>query len=132
MKHHISYLVVALTFAFVAGCSSDSDGSRGPQETAIAGTAEILCDKEVYDLMQTSKRLYDKMHPDADVTLTPVSAQELAGELLSHDARGVVMARDWNAAEDSVVMKQKGEEGYPRTLIARDALVFLRRPRFPT
>lgn len=133
MKTPGKSLAVAFIMVMIVGsaCEPQSKSNGEPIETALEGTAEILCDEEVFNLMQASKELYDKLHPKADVTIRAVSAQEASAELLAHEARGIVIARGWSQAEDSVAKKIKGEDGYPRTQIARDALVFYAGKGFP-
>ena len=131
MKHHILVASVAVGFLLLTACAPSSEKSGTPQETAIEGTAEILCDEEIIDLFAASKALYDKANPKASITLTPINAFDGAAALLRHDARALVMARDWTPEEDTIVGADRGNEGFPRTLIARDALVFFAAKDFP-
>ncbi len=112
------------------GCTQKQQTGE-PQETALSGTAEILCDQEIIDLLAPAKRIYDSVHPDANVTLLPTLADAATFELLRHQARGIVIARDWLPDEAAYVLETKGAEGYLRSLIARDALVFYASKQFP-
>jgi len=124
--------LAALATLTLSSCTQRTpEGDPSEYETALRGTAEILCDEQIYDLMLPVKALYDSVHPDANVTLTPVDAQFAANELIDHKARGIVIAREWLPSEDSMVASGEGEGGFPRTLLARDALVFFTSPDFP-
>lgn len=112
-------------------CTRQNSGGGEPSETAIRGTVEIVCDEQIIDLMRPGKILYDSVHPDAHVTLSPRNALDAADALIRHDARAIVLARDWLPEEDSIIKNDKGPEGYPRTMVARDALVFFTSKRFP-
>lgn len=126
----IMFWLAAVAVVLVA-CGPDGSQSGKPAETAVEGTAEILCDEEVFDLLAPAKALYDKANPKASITLTRMNAFDAAATLLRHDARAIVIARDWTAEEDTIVKTDRGADGFPRTLIARDALVFYTAKSFP-
>ncbi len=127
-------LLLGVVLATVVSCttkSERSDGTPEDYETAIRGTVEIHVDEEILPLLLPAKELYDEAHPDARVTLVPRSALELADDMIEHRIRGAVMARQWLPAEDTAVRDDRGGEGFPTTMIARDALVFYAAIDFP-
>lgn len=118
----------------VTACTPSAEqrsGSPEDYETAIRGTTEIHVDAEILDLLAPAKELYDEAHPDANVTLVARPALEIADDMLEHRIRGAVLARDWLPSEDSTVQQDRGDEGFPTTMIAKDALVFYTSPSFP-
>jgi hypothetical protein len=117
--------------SFFANACAQETRDKKPSETAIRGSVEILCDEQIIDLMGPSKILYDSVHPDAHVTLTPINALDATDALIRHDARAIIVGRDWLPEEDTIIKNDKGLEGYPRTMVARDALVFFASKKFP-
>lgn len=131
MMTRILFLASCATLLIVASCSTDSPREGAPAETALRGTVEIYVDDQVYDVLLAAKSLYDAAHPDAHVTLVPRSALAIADDMIEHRIRGAVLARTWLPEEDSVVLRDRGADGFPRSLIARDALVFYASHDFP-
>jgi ABC-type phosphate transport system substrate-binding protein len=130
MKTLASIIVAGLVVG-MAACGNPSKQTGDAPETAISGTAEVLCDQEILGLMMQVKQHYDSANPKANLTLKPISAEDAVLQLFSHAARGIVIARDWSPAEAEDAKAEKGAEGYPRTMIARDALVFYTNKAFP-
>ncbi|MBI2793555.1 MAG: substrate-binding domain-containing protein [Ignavibacteria bacterium] len=130
MRLRTAFSIVASSL-FVYACAQETTTDNKPSETAIRGSVEILCDEQIVDLMGPSKILYDSVHPDAHVTLTPINALDAADALIRHDARAIVIGRDWIPEEDTIIKNDKGLEGYPRSMVARDALVFFASKKFP-
>jgi ABC-type phosphate transport system substrate-binding protein len=128
LTFHIALIFVVI----VSACTTDRhDGDPSDYETAIRGTAEILCDEQIADLLLPAKALYDEAYPDARITLKSVSSAEATNDLIDHRTRAIIIARDWLPSEDSLITSDEGEGGFPRTLIARDALVFFASKQFP-
>lgn len=127
-----SFLLPLALSVLVSSCAETNDAANDAEvETALRGSAEILVDDQIYDLLLDAKALYDAAHPDANITLVRRTAAEIADDMISHRARGAVIARTWLPVEDSSVVADRGKEGFPRTLIARDALVFYTSRSFP-
>lgn len=125
-------LWVVLLPLFLTSCSNDTDSrADSAAETALRGSAEILVDEQIYSLLLDAKALYDAAHPEAKITFIPRNAASIADDIINHRSRGAVIARTWLPVEDSAVLADRGEEGFPRTLIARDALVFYTARSFP-
>lgn len=122
-------LLSLICCAWITSCSQHQGDTV--QETAISGNAEVLVDADIAALVQPSKELYDKATPNATVTLKQASALDAVRQLLQHEARGVIIARDWLPEEQAEVNADKGSEGYPRTLLAKDALVLFAAKEFP-
>ncbi len=121
---------VILLVAVLSACGG-SDQAGIPQETALSGTVEILCDEEIITLLQSAKVPYDSIHKDANVTLKAVTAEQATFDLLRHQTKGIIIGRDWLPQEAEDVKASKGAEGYPRSLLAKDALVFFASKSFP-
>jgi len=127
-------LAAFLLIGVLASCTASREeqtGSPEEYETAIRGTTEIHVDEEIIDLLGPAKELYDEAHPDAHVTLVARPALDLADDIIEHRVRGIVLARKWLPGEDSIVNEDRGDEGFPTTEIAKDALVFYAAPSFP-
>ena len=133
MKHRFFSILglAAIVAGACAPASEEQTGSPEDYETAIRGSVEIFVDEEVIDLLGQAKDLYDAANPEARVTLRPGSALEIADDIIEHRIRGAVLARDWLPGEDSTVRSDRGEDGFPTTEIAKDALVFYASPSFP-
>lgn len=129
----ILHLLTALIFAgsVLSGCGPQGGGGDKPIETAVEGTAEIYCDEEILELLGPAKALYDKANPKASVTLKPINAFDGSAALLRHEARAIAIARNWLPEEDTIIAADRGADGFPRTMIARDALVFYAAKSFP-
>ena len=132
MKRLLSFSYAALVLILLNACTPEAEGDRaGEYETALRGTAEILCDEQIMGLMAPVKELYDSVHPEAHVTLKAVSGYDAVIELMAHRTRGIVLAREWLPQEDTIIREKEGADGFPRTLIAKDALVFFASKDFP-
>lgn len=129
MKLVILYLTLCVA-AFV-GCTNETPGTAGSSETAISGNITIQVDEEVLGVVQSAKTFYDVAYPNAHVTLEPVSAQTAVSLLLSHESRGAIIAREYLTDEQVAVDGREGAKGFPRTLLARDALVLVCSKSFP-
>lgn len=123
--------VLLLFVCCVLAACNPAEQTNQNAETAISGQAEVLCDAEVVNLIQPAQRLFDSVTPKATITLVPVPANEAVLQLMQHKARAIVVARDWFPEERQEAEATKGDDGYPRTLIARDALVFYANKDFP-
>ncbi len=130
----VSTIIPLCVLAFLMGCAPPADqrsGTPEDYETAIRGSAEIHVDAEILDVLGPAKELYDEANPDAHVTLVARPALDIADDILEHRIRGAVIARDWLPGEDSTVAEDRGDEGFPTTVIAKDALVFYTSQTFP-
>lgn len=123
------FLVLAVLGLALAACSGGSD-EPALQETATAGTIEILCDESVYDLLQPAFAAFDSAYPEAHVTVKPVSAREAVRLLLADSTRGIITARNYLRDEDSL-MKAFGVTRPAPLAFAIDALVFYAPKTFP-
>lgn len=123
------FLVLAVLGLALAACSGGSD-EPALQETATAGTIEILCDESVYELLQPAFAAFDSAYPEAHVTVKPVSAREAVRLLLADSTRGIITARNYLRDEDSL-MKAFGVTRPEPLAFAIDALVFYAPKTFP-
>ena len=113
-------LMVSISIAVMTSCNDDTDANNKPQETAISGTAEVLCDEQIIDLMKASKHLYDSVHPNAHLTLAPVDAESGMDAMMRHEARAIVIARDWLPSEDTIIQELENSlKAIPMKLAAR-------------
>lgn len=123
------FLVLAVLGLALAACSGGSD-EPALQETATAGTIEILCDESVYELLQPAFAAFDSAYPEAHVTVKPVSAREAVRLLLADSTRGIITARNYLHDEDSLMKAFKVTRPEPLAF-AIDALVFYAPKTFP-
>lgn len=124
------FLVLAILACTLAACSGGGSDEPALQETATAGTMEILCDESLYDLLQPAFAAFDSAYPEAHVTIRPVSAREAVRLLLADSTRGIITARKYLRDEDSL-MKVFGVTRPEPMAFAIDALVFYTAKTFP-
>lgn len=126
----IALAVVAITAAACGGGEQAGNGAK-PQETALAGTATITIDAEIEPLFKAAKAAYDKDYPNAHITFAPESGRQALADLFRLETRACIVARDLLPDEDSA--QDVGRtSSFPRTLIARDALVFFAAKSYPS
>lgn len=123
-------LLVGISALVFLGCDDQHDVPQ-KQETAVSGIASVLVDNQIYTLITAAKEPYDHANTQAQITLQRFSANDAVSELLQHNARGIIIARDWLPDEAEAIKNEKGGEGYPRTLLAKDALVLFVSKNFP-
>jgi len=123
-------LTLSAFVVLVLATSCSNDAPKEEHETVLSGTATILVDSAIYDMMRASKSLYDALTPKAHVTFKPVDARTAMSELFAANARGIIIARDY-VTDEQTALKSRGAE-FPRTQIATDALVLFTQKSFPT
>lgn len=124
-------LFFAATSSAFVSCNDDSNKTKTNQtESALAGTLTVLVDPEILPLLRNAKALYDKEHPNAHVSLVASNVAESMNRMLNHEERIAIIARDYTASEDSAVANDP-DDTLPRSLLARDALVFFVAKDFP-
>ncbi len=132
-KKYLTYsMVLALCCCLLSACSGESSGDESastPQETSTSGEATILCDESVYHLLQPTFALFDSTYPQARVSVKPVNARSAMQELLAGSSRGIIIARDYLADEDSL-MQAYDVETHGGQIFAQDALVFYTQQNF--
>lgn len=127
----LNKILIALFVIILTSCD-DKPQKQGTEniETVLAGKVEILCDQQIYKLIQNITPVYDTAFPNAKITLKPIEAREAMSELFALKSRGIIIARDYMHDEDSVLKANKRTE-HTRFLIAKDALVFYVSKDFP-
>lgn len=128
MRNSLPLVAAILIVAFGTSCSNEE--ARQDHETVLSGTATILVDSALVDMLRASKALYDSLTPKAHVTFKPVDARTAMSELFATNARGIIVARDL-LPDEQTALKSRGAD-FPRTLLATDALVFYTLRSFPT
>lgn len=128
MKTSACGFVIALVFA-IYGCGGGQSASDLPEESAIRGTATIACDAQIYDIIKVIQKEYSVDYPDAKVTFEPMTSRDALRELMGGRTKGIIIAREYLPDEDSAM--QSNGYSFPRTLLARDALVFYAGKTFP-
>ncbi|NQW29458.1 MAG: substrate-binding domain-containing protein [Ignavibacteria bacterium] len=122
-------LVILLTATF--GCGKNEVHMDANAETAISGAVIVQVDEEILSVIQAAKKHYDLAYPNAHITIEPLSAVSIVNLLVRHDIRGAVVARDYTMEEDTTITAREGIDGFPKTLLARDALVLIASKKFP-
>lgn len=128
-KIHAGWLVVVCVL-YLLSCNNQQQNTP-TQETAISGTANVLVDNQILELLAPSKKLYDEANPKAQISYKRIGADNAVSELLQHNARAIIVSRDWLPNEAEEILTERGAEGYPRTQLATDALVFFTSKQFP-
>ncbi len=124
-----SMCIVACLVLLINGCGGGQPASEVPEESAIRGTAVIPCDDQIIDMINAIGVHHHSDYPLTNVTFSPVTSREALRQLMGGLAKGIIMPRDYLADEDSLI---KGNAyAFPRTLLARDALVFYASKSFP-
>ncbi|MES2765683.1 MAG: substrate-binding domain-containing protein [Bacteroidota bacterium] len=113
------------TLVLFASCSRGEEQPKAGVivEGETSGKVTILCDQSIYDLLKAPVRMFDSTYDEAEVILENAPARRAMGELLSGKAKGIIIARDYLADEDSL-MKAYGVSKHERQMIAKDGLVF--------
>lgn len=121
--------IVALLVAGVACTPPEQQGTIN-QETALSGTAAVVCDPDVMAMLEVPKRMYDSVHPNATVTLVPMDVDSAMLAMLNHEQRIAIIARDYTE-EELLLRQQDPGDTLQRTLLARDAIVVIADSSFP-
>ena len=124
------YFVLFVFLLVLAGCGEPELQPGQIQETAMTGTAEILCDEAIYEVLKPAFAMFDSAYPDAHITVRPVPAHEAYRSLLADSTRGIITARAYLRTEDSLMKAFQVSRALPDTF-AIDALVFFVRRDFP-
>lgn len=124
-----SMCIVACLVLLINGCGGGQPASEVPEESAIRGTAVIPCDDQIINILNTIGKQYADDYPAATVTFKPMTSRDALRELMGGRTKGIIMAREYLPDEDSAI-KSNGH-AFPRTLLARDALVFYTSKAFP-
>lgn len=122
------FFLIPFLATLLVACNTEQQSGR---ETAVSGSTEVLVDGAIVSLIAPAKELFDKENPRASIALREVSANDAVTQLLRHETRGIIIARDWLPDEAEAVRAEKGADGYPRSLLAKDALVFFVAKSFP-
>lgn len=116
--------------AFLAACGPTERTETSGQETALSGTITVLCDPDMIPTLQGAKRLYDSVHPQANVTLVPMDVDSAMLSMLNHEQRIAIIARDYTEQE-LLLRQQDPGDTLQRSLLARDAIVVIADRSFP-
>lgn len=121
-------LSVVVGLVLISGCTDDprTDGSS---ESAIQGSTTVEVDAELYEMLLTVQQQHSTDFPQAKLVLAPVPAREAMRKLMGGVTKGVVVAREYMSDEDSSMKSH--QQSFPRTLLAKDALVFYVNKAFP-
>jgi len=125
----INALLAATLILIVCGCGRGQPASDVSEESAIRGTAVIPCDIQLIDMMNAIGKSYASDYPAANVTFEPMTTREAIRNLFGGLTKGIIIPREYLPDEDSII-KSNGY-AFPRTLLAKDALVFYASKSFP-
>ncbi|MCX6139816.1 MAG: substrate-binding domain-containing protein [Candidatus Kapabacteria bacterium] len=131
----ISSRTILLVSAFVgffafSACNESAKQEAWQVETALSGTITVVCDQEILGILAPAKAIYDREHPNARVSLVSADVLNAMNRILNHQERIAIIARDYIPTEDSAISNDPSDT-LPRTLLARDALVFFVSQSFP-
>lgn len=115
--------MVVIFAALVSSCEQAPKKGEPAYENELRGSVEILCDEAVFPLIASVKPTYDSAFPDADVSLRSVTAREAIEQLLTGNAKGIILGRQLLPREDSLIQAYKLQ--FPDMYaFAFDAVVF--------
>lgn len=121
--------VACFMLCLVYGCGGNQSASETPAESAIRGTAVIQCDDQVVTMLDAIGKIHHADYPATNVTFSPLSSRDAVRQLMGGLTKGIVIAREYLADEDSAI--KSNDYSFPRTLLAKDALVFYTSKSFP-
>jgi ABC-type phosphate transport system substrate-binding protein len=132
MKMMTFKLIIILAFVVIfASCNEgNKQKPQEEQESITNGTLTVYCDESMAGLLKKPFELYDSTFPKVKLTVIPTNARRAMGELLSANARIVILARDYLKDEDSLMKVYKVEK-HKRMKMADDGLVFFSNSEFP-
>ncbi len=99
-------------------------------ETMTSGKLTAYCDDSIFELMDTTFTLYAKAYQNVELTIKTGTSREVMSQLLSGNARIIVIARDYLADEDSLMTAFEVPR-HPFEEIANDGLVFFTTKNLP-
>ena len=121
---------VFLASLFVSCGEQATPKKKSGDETMSSGKLEVWIDESLYNLMDSTFKMYNKFNPDVKLTINRASSRQVMSQLLSGKARVVVVARDYLKDEDSL-MKAYQVPVHKYMDIATDALVLFGYGEFP-
>lgn len=121
--------MLAMVSIGLTACGDDR-AQGNAAESVLQGTATILVDSAIVDLLAPAKSAYDSLTPKAKITFKAVDSRTAMAELFALRTRGVIVGRDYLPDEQEAA-KKLGTE-FPRSLLATDALVFYTTKAFPS
>lgn len=122
-------IVIAMVCVLLCSCEDNKPIPRSDDETSIRGTATVQVDAEIVEIVRSTLGDYAIDYPQANVTYASTSARDAVRNLMGGLTKGIVIAREYLPDEDSAMKGNK--QVFPRTLLARDALVFYANKNFP-
>lgn len=100
---HICITICIVSLFSLCSCDEAPKKNEPGYENELRGSVEILCDEAVYPLISSVKPTYDSAFPDAQVTLRAVTAREAIEQLLTGNAKGIILGRQLLPREDSLI-----------------------------
>jgi len=120
---HRLLFIATLLSVVLSSCEESPKKGDPAYENELRGSVEILCDEAVFPLIASVKPTYDSAFPDAEVTLRSVTAREAIEQLLTGNAKGIILGRQLLPREDSLIKAYKLQ--FPDMYaFAFDAVVF--------
>lgn len=133
MKNLIKILLIIVTVSVFLACDKQKeiDGNLAQSVESInMGTVTTWCDADIYEILDTAFVMYDDFYEKVNIDVSVVTSRNAMSQLLSANARVVIIARDYLPDEDSL-MKEYEVEPYYRMEVAKDAVVFFVNNGFP-
>lgn len=122
-----TYLLILISFfycIFIQSCDFEEIKS-----VATVGSASVTVDDNLEPLMNAEKKDFERINPESKLELTFVPSKNAVAELVNNQTRTIVLMRNFNAEEKSVINENKIE--IDSSLIAYDALAIIVNPQNP-
>ncbi len=125
----IKNLNLAIIIALITLNSCDSKYEKSHTDSINAGELTVYCDKSIFEVLDTTFKMYQNSYPNIKFTLVKADSRECMNMILSGQANAVIVARNYLPDEDSLMIEFDVER--TEMIAAEDALVFYVDRNFP-
>ncbi len=125
------FLVIILITPLFLGCPREDIRSSDPEvESWTTGNLAVYCEDELKPVFDSAFSMYGRYYKEVTLDVEYSNSRNLMSNLLSGNARIIIVARDYLDDEDSL-MKEYEVEPHERFEIAFDALAIVANKNFP-
>lgn len=121
--------IFALFFILIIINSCDNKYEKSQADSINAGELTVYCDDSIYDVLDTTFKMYQNSYPNIKLNLRRADSRECMNMILSGQANAVVVARNYLPDEDSLMVEFDVER--TEMIAAEDALVLYVHKDFP-
>jgi phosphate transport system substrate-binding protein len=129
----VVFTVFAFLLFLIVSCNDSrfEQKSADQQETVNSGKLTVYCDDSYSTFLDTAFAMYKSKYKNVVLTVESANSRKCMAQLLSSNARVVILGRDYLKDEDSLMSAFKVKK-HNKVLIANDALVFFTNKDFPS